>query len=91
MAPVRADRDVPRNERSGLRVLATLSIIAVCVTIGGLAFDLYVIATHQLTAVHRAWDIASLLLFGLGAYAGMTHYRTASRQIAALRSPMDSH
>jgi len=86
-----AGDDIPRNELKGWRVVAALSSVAVCLTAVGVAFDLYVLATHQLTSGHRAWDIASLFLFGLGAYAGIASFRKSSARIAPLQSHQDSN
>ena len=86
-----AGDDIPRNELAGWRVVATLSVVAACLTVGGLAFDLDVIITHQLTGGHRAWNIALLFLLGLGLYLGIATLRTASPRIANLRSPIDSN
>ena len=91
MTCVPAGNDIPRNDLKGWRVVATLSTVAVCLTVGGLAFDLYVLATRQLIGSHRAWNITSLFLFGLGAYAGIASYRRASARIATLRSHADSN
>jgi len=77
----RAGDDTPRNDLQGWRVVAALSTVAVGLTVGGLAFDSYVLATSQLMGGHRAWDIALLFLFGLGAYAGIATYRSASARI----------
>ena len=91
VSSTRAGNDIPRNELTGWRVVATLSVVAVCLTVGGLAFDLYVLATHQLTWGHRAWNIAWLFLFGFGAYLGIATFRAASARIANLRSLRDPH
>jgi hypothetical protein len=91
MTSISAGNDIPRNELKGWRVVAALSTIALCLTVGGLAFDLHVLATHQLIASHRAWDITLLFLFGFGAYAAITNYRRASVRIATLRSHADSN
>ena len=91
MTATTAGNVILRNELKALRVIAILSIVAICLSVGGLAFDLHVLATRQLTASHRAWDMISLFLFGLGAYAGIAYYRRASAGIASLRSHADSN
>ena len=91
VSSTRTGDDIPRNELTGWRVVATLSVVAVCLTVGGLAFDLYVLITHQLTRGHRAWNIALLFLLGLGLYLGIATLRTASARIANLRSPIDAN
>lgn len=79
----------PRNEFKGWRIVAALSVVAVCLSVGGLAFDAYVLVTHQLTGGHRVSDIVALISFGVGAYAGIATYRSAAARIAALRFGAD--
>jgi hypothetical protein len=74
-----------------VRLVATLSVLAIYLTVGGLGFDLYVLATHQLTGAHRIRDIALLFGFGLLAYESVQIYRAAYTRSATLQSHVNSN
>jgi hypothetical protein len=82
--------DVPRNERKAQLVLGSLSLAAIALSVGGLAFDLYALATHHLTAVHTVSNVVALIPFAFGARTGVKYFGEARSRLKALRSGAQS-
>jgi hypothetical protein len=77
--------DIPPDDRRGWRVLGALGVIACAVGVAGVATDVHVLATHQLTLIHRISDIISLAPFGYAVYWGGTLVRAARTRLAGAR------
>ncbi len=84
------DGNGQNRERRGERVVASLSAAATGLTVGVLAFDLYVLATHHLTTLHIVSNVIALIPLGLGARIGFGYFREARTRLTELSSVTES-
>lgn len=77
---------VPRNELKAMRILATLSVAGVGLTVGGFAYDVYVLATRHLTTAHMVSNVIALIAFAVGARTATKYFGEARAELAALKS-----
>ena len=75
--------DIPPDDRVGWRVLGALGLLACAVGVTGFAVDVYVLAAHHMTLIHRISDIISLAPFAYATYWGSAIVRTARARVAA--------
>ena len=77
---------IPPDEHGGWRALRILGLIACAVGVLGVAWDACVLATHQMSVIHRISDIISLAPSGYAAYWGAAVFRVARARLAANRT-----
>ncbi len=84
------EKRVGRNEVKAWRIVAALSTLSIGITGAGIAYDLYVLATHHLTSVHRISNVATAIALGFGAWEAIRERRSASAHLRALAgAPVD--